>query len=60
MKCIWCGGENVDALITVRIRIDADDYMHLTKQVIAKRTTILEAIETERTNFACRDCRCYF
>lgn len=32
MKCIWCGGENVDALITVRIRIDADDYMHLTNR----------------------------
>lgn len=60
MRCVHCGSNNVDAFITVRMSVDADDYMHLTKQVIAKRTTTIEAIETERTNFVCRDCGHYF
>ena len=56
MNCIYCGSENLRALIHVQMYIDAKDNYHLTKKVIRKKSTEIWGQSHDKTSYVCKNC----
>ena len=56
MNCPKCNKENIRAYINVQMYVDVKYAHHLTKKIIAKKSTELWSVSHDKTAFVCIDC----
>lgn len=57
MRCKNCNSSYLRVWIDIQLYIDVEDYHHLTKKAIAKRTTEIWSMDDAKTVFICKDCQ---